>query len=441
MDALLSELRQIHGLGPELGLQLLTPSALLRRPFDPGMALVILPETPPPPPAGLGLDPPSPSDPGAPPYRPHVLPGRHGHGADPIELLLRLYPAGHPLCGLGGTPDTTLEALSGAELLTGAYLLPPVPDRWNAASPYGLTWLVARLRAPGGCPWDREQDHRSLRPFLLEEAYEVYDALEDGSGPRLAEELGDLLLQIALHAQYGAEAGTFDMADVQQAIMTKIVRRHPHVFGDVEARTAGEVTRNWEQLKAAERATAASAGPGASALAGTGTSAQAGTGASALAGTGTPAPTGSADPAMPAAFAGLSKSLPALAYANEMQDRAANLGYDWPDLEGVIDKIAEEAGELLDATNAAEREDEYGDLLFVLVNMGRKLDIDPEAALRGASRKFASRFARVERFAAARDADLRGMTLEELDELWQEAKMEEAQERRAAAAPTQGRDA
>ena len=276
---------------------------------------------------------------------------------------------------------------------------------------------MARLRAPGGCPWDREQDHRSLRPFLLEEAYEVYDALEDGSGPRLAEELGDLLLQIALHAQYGAEAGTFDMADVQRAIMTKIVRRHPHVFGDVEARTAGEVTRNWEQIKAAERAAAAApACPRQPA-----------------------APP--ADRHMPAAFAGLSRSLPALAYADEMQERAASLGYDWPDLEGVIDKIAEEAGELLDATTATEREEEYGDLLFVLVNMGRKLDIDPEAALRGASRKFASRFARVERFAAARDADLRGMTLEELDELWQEAKLEEAQERRSAATSTQGRDA
>jgi tetrapyrrole methylase family protein/MazG family protein len=415
MDALLSELRRLHRLGPELGLQLLTPAALLRRPFDPGMALVILPEAASVaiPPAALETDPPSPSDPDPPPFRPGVLPGRHGHGTDPVELLRRFYPASHPLCGLGGTADMRLESLTAADLAAGTYLLPPLPDRWNAASPYGLTWLVARLRAPGGCPWDREQDHRSLRPFLLEEAYEVYDALEEGSGPRLAEELGDLLLQIALHAQYGAEAGIFDMADVQDAIMTKIVRRHPHVFGDVEARTAGEVTRNWEQIKAGERAAAGD-------------------------GTGDASRPGSA--AMPAAFAGLSKSLPALAYAAEMQERAASLGYDWPDLEGVIDKIAEEAGELLDATNAAEREDEYGDLLFVLVNMGRKLDIDPEAALRGASRKFASRFARVERFAAARGADLRGMTLEELDELWQEAKMEEAQERRAAAASTQGRD-
>ena len=425
MDALLWELRERHGLDPARGLQLLTASALLRRAFDPGMALVIVPEAeariPMPATAAptFETDPPSPSDPDAPPYRPQVLPGRHGHGADPAELLRRLYPAGHPLRGLAGTADETLATITAAALEAGTYLLPPLPDRWNAASPYGLTWLVARLRAPGGCPWDREQDHRSLRPFLLEEAYEVYDALEDGSGPRLAEELGDLLLQIALHAQYGAEAGTFDMADVQQAIMTKIVRRHPHVFGDVEARTAGEVTRNWEQIKAAERACCAR-------------DQRVRVNASARR---------AADRHMPAAFAGLSKSLPALAYADEMQERAASLGYDWPDLEGVIDKIAEEAGELLDATNATEREEEYGDLLFVLVNMGRKLDIDPEAALRGASRKFASRFARVERFAAARDADLRGMTLEELDELWQEAKLEEAQERRSAATSTQGRDA
>ena len=420
MDTLLVELRDVHGLGPELGLQLLTPSALLRRPFDPGMALVIVPEAAHPGtaevPFVLETDAPSPSDPTAPPFRPDVLPGRHGHGADTVELLRRLYPAGHPVRGLGGSADSNLDELIAADVERGTYLLPALPDRWNAASPYGLTWLVARLRAPGGCPWDREQDHRSLRPFLLEEAYEVYDAIEDGSGPRLAEELGDLLLQIALHAQYGAEAGSFDMADVQQAIMTKIVRRHPHVFGDIEARTAGEVTRNWEQIKAAERAATAT-------------------------GDGTGATARPADRAMPAAFAGLSRSLPALAYANEMQERAASLGYDWPDLEGVIDKVSEEAGELLDATNAAEREDEYGDLLFVLVNMGRKLDIDPEAALRGASRKFASRFARVERFAAARSADLRGMTLEELDELWQEAKVEEAQERRMGAASTQGRDA
>ena len=265
---------------------------------------------------------------------------------------------------------------------------------------------MARLRAPGGCPWDREQDHLSLRPFLLEEAYEVYDALDAAPGPKLAEELGDLLLQIVLHAQYAAEAGIFDLSDVQRSIMTKIVRRHPHVFGDGAARTAGEVIRDWEVIKADERAAAVDDG----------------------------APTTPADPDMPAAFAGLSRSLPALAYADEMQDRAASLGYDWPDLEGVIDKVAEEATELLRANDQAERVEEYGDLLFVIVNLGRKLDIDPEASLRAASRKFARRFAGVERLAGERHLQLRALGLDELDDLWQDVKREEAAARDEQAA-------
>ena len=332
-------------------------------------------------------------------YQPALLPGRDGHGGDAAELLRRLYPADHPVVGLGGTPDTTVGKLTTAELAAGAHLLPALPDLLNAASPWGITWLVARLRAPGGCPWDREQDHQSLRPFLLEEAYEVYDALEGPPGPKLAEELGDLLLQVVLHAEHAAEAGIFDMSDVQRSIMTKIVRRHPHVFGDGAARTSGEVTRAWEVIKADERAAAADAGT---------------------------APVKPADPDMPAVFAGLSRSLPALAYADEMQERAASLGYDWPDLEGVIDKVAEEATELLTATDQANRIEEYGDLLFVLVNLARKLDIDPEASLRGASRKFARRFAGVERLAGERHLELKALGLDALDELWQDVKREEA---------------
>ena len=266
---------------------------------------------------------------------------------------------------------TTVGAVSLDELSGAPHVLPPLDPVDNVGSPYGIAWLADRLRQPDGCPWDREQDHVSLRPFLLEETYEVYDALDGGSTPKLAEELGDLLLQVVLHAQYAAEDGVFDLADVQRSIMTKIVRRHPHVFGDVEAATATDVMRNWEQLKAAERAAD---------------------------GTADGADDGAArDPGMPDAFSGLSTSLPALAYADEMQGRAAALGYDWPDLEGVIDKVAEEASELLAADGHAERVEEYGDLLFVIVNLGRKLGIDPEASLRAASRKFASRFARVER--------------------------------------------
>jgi MazG family protein len=404
MDATLSELRDRHGISPGDGVALVGVDALVRRPFDPGMALVVLPaeanearagtrEAP-----GANDEAPSASD-ETDSFEPDALPGRHGHGTAALDLLRRLYPADHPVLRLMGDAETspaTLSTVTAADLEESAHLLPALNDAWNSASPYGLPWLVARLRAPGGCPWDREQDHLTLRPYLLEEAYEVYDALEAGSTPALAEELGDLLLQIVLHAQYGAEAGVFDLADVQRSIFTKIVRRHPHVFGDVTAHTSDEVVRNWERIKADERATETSAPP--------------------------------ADPAMPAAFSGLSRSLPALAYASEMQGRAAGLGYDWPDLEGVIDKIAEEASELLAATDQAERAEEFGDLLFVMVNLGRKLAIDPEAALRAASRKFASRFARVERFAAARGVELPALGLDALDELWQEAKVEERDE-------------
>ena len=231
---------------------------------------------------------------------------------------------------------------------------------------------------------------------LIEETYEVYDAIDLGAGPDLAEELGDLLLQIVLHAQYAAEAGIFDMSDVQRAVTTKIISRHPHVFADVVANTPEEVTRNWEQLKAAERAA-----------------------------NGKPV----RNPEMPDAFKGLSKSLPSLAYADEMQERAAALGLDWPDLEGVIDKLAEEATELLEATTDEHRREEYGDVMFVLVNIGRKLGIDPEAALRSASRKFASRFARVERLAEEDGVELKALGLDALDDLWQLAKREETIEK------------
>jgi tetrapyrrole methylase family protein/MazG family protein len=377
MDGLLGKVRDRIGVTPDQGIQIVTVDQLVRRPIDPGMALVIVQVT----------------ESAAAEDRFAVLPGRHGHGPDPVDLLRRLYPLDHPVHGLDDTPPTTVGELSHERLCAGAVVVGPLPDLDNVASPWGLPWLVARLRAPDGCPWDREQDHRTLRPFLLEEAYEVYDALEAGSTPELAGELGDLLLQIILHAQYASEAGVFDMSDVQRAITTKIIRRHPHVFGEVEARTSAQVIRNWEQIKADERAANGTA----------------------------PA----RDPQMPAAFAGLSRSLPALVYANEMQGRAAGLGYDWPDLEGVIDKIAEEASELLAATDDAERDEEYGDLLFVIVNLGRKLGIDPEASLRAASRKFASRFARVERLAETRGLELRAMGLDGLDELWQEAKREE----------------
>lgn len=374
MQQLLSELEGRHGVRLADGVQFISVAGVVTRPVDPGMCLALLPDGP--------LEVPAGGD-----FTPSVLPGRHAHGAEPVELLRRLYGADHPVLSLGEAADTTLSGMDPAALAAQAWLLPAVREQDALASPYGLPWLVARLRAPDGCPWDREQDHLTLRPFLLEETYEVYDALEAGSSAELAGELGDLLLQIVLHAQYASEVGVFDLSDVYRGVMAKIIRRHPHVFGDMEASSSASVIRNWEQIKATERADG-------------------------------PPPRED----MPAAFAGLSGSLPALAYASEMQGRAASLGYDWPDTSGVIEKIAEEAGELAGADSAAHRHEEFGDLLFVIVNLGRRLGIDAEAALRAASRKFAARFAIVERIAAGEGLDLRTMNPDALDELWRRAK-------------------
>ncbi|HYI22403.1 MAG TPA: nucleoside triphosphate pyrophosphohydrolase [Candidatus Limnocylindrales bacterium] len=387
MERVLEELRVRFGVTAADGVQLLTPTAVLRRPFDPGMAALLLPEV------DTGADTMTSGDANG--FEPAALPGRHAHGADAVHMLAALYPAGHPVHGLDGTPEATIGELTPASLATGMRYLPALAPLANNASPYGLPWLVARLRAPDGCPWDREQDHRSLRKFLLEESYEVYDALDAGSTPELAQELGDLLLQIVLHAQYAAEAGVFDMTDVHRSVMTKIVHRHPHVFGDVTADSSADVLRNWEQIKAGERASRSADGTESAA----------------------------ADPAMPAAFAGLSRSLPALAYAQEMQERAASLGYDWPSVEGVLEKVTEEAREIAEAEDDRARTEELGDLLLVMVNLSRRLGIDAEAALRAASAKFAARFAQVERIAGEREVELRNLTLEELDELWEEAKV------------------
>jgi tetrapyrrole methylase family protein/MazG family protein len=381
MQELLDELRSRFGVSASDGIQLLTPVGVLARPFDPGMAVVLL--------ADGTKAAASPSLPSA-----SVLPGRQAHGTSAIAMLRALYPQTHPVHGLDGAGDTTIGALTDGDLATGARYVPALEPLANVTSPHGLPWLVARLRAPDGCPWDREQDHLSLRKFLLEESYEVYDALEAGSTPQLAEELGDLLLQIVLHAQYAAEEGVFDLSDVHRSVMTKIVRRHPHVFGDVVAESAADVIRNWEQIKAGERASRLDRDGESEAD----------------------------DGSMPAAFAGLSRTLPALAYAQEMQERAASLGYDWPSVEGVLDKVAEEAAEVVAAPDEHARHEELGDLLLVVVNLARKLGIDAEAALRSASAKFAVRFAQVERLAAERDVELRSLSFDELDDLWREAK-------------------
>jgi MazG family protein len=378
LDGLLAEARLRWGLDPADGMAVIPAERLVGLPLEPTRPVVIVPLA--------ALRAPHPAAPPAP------LPGRHGPGGDdPIAVLRRLYPADH-LVGRFGAPDgTTVGELSAADLAGPLYLGPVEPEA-AFASPWGMPWISNRLRATDGCPWDREQTHESLRNHLLEEAYEVYDALADGATPALAGELGDLWLQVVLHAQLAAEAGIFDLADVQAAIASKIVRRHPHVFGDAEARTATDVNRQWERIKQAERAAEASAGEEAS--------------------------------APKSALEGISRSLPALAASQEMQERAAHLGYDWPSIDGVLAKVDEELAELAEAPSAAARAEEVGDLLMVLVNLARHHGVDSEAALRGANGKFRLRFGIVERLAATRGVALRDLSFAELDELWDQAKAE-----------------
>jgi tetrapyrrole methylase family protein/MazG family protein len=307
----------------------------------------------------------------------------------------------HPVGRFGASTEGTIGELAPDDLAAPIYLAPLAPEL-AVASPWAMPWISARLRLPDGCPWDREQTHESLRNHLLEEAYEVYDALGGGATPALADELGDLLLQVVLHAQLAAEEGVFDLTDVNAAIASKIVRRHPHVFGDAEVRTASDVNRQWERIKATERETADTAEDGEAAA------------------------DGDAAPKAPkGALDGVSRILPALAASQEMQERAANIGYEWPSVEGVIDKVAEEVAELREAPTPADKAEEYGDLLFVLVNVARWHGIEAEAALRAANDKFRRRFASVERQAAERGVALRDLDFEGLDALWDTAKTEE----------------
>jgi MazG family protein len=384
LDALVAEARLRWLIDPADGLQVVAAERLLASPLEASRPALVVP---------LALLRAATSD--ASVVVP--LPGRAGpRSGEPLGLIRRLYPADHPVGRFGAPDGSTVGSLEPDAIASPLYLGPLAPEM-ALAGPWAMPWISYRLRRPDGCPWDREQTHESLRKHLLEEAYEVYDALADGATPELAGELGDLWLQVVLHAQLAAEAGVFDLADVQAAIASKIVRRHPHVFGDAEARTAGDVNRQWERIKASERAAAAD---------------EEGT-------DGTPkSPPKSA-------LEGISPSMPALAASQEMQERAANLGYDWPSIDGVLDKVAEEADELRRAANDAERSEEFGDLLFVLVNVARRRGIEAEAAVRAANHKFRRRFASVERAAAAKGVALRDLDFAALDALWDAAKAEE----------------
>jgi MazG family protein len=256
-----------------------------------------------------------------------------------------------------------------------------------------LVALQARLRAPGGCPWDREQTHQTLKTYLIEEAYEALDALEHGDPKQLTEELGDLLLQILFHADIGKQAGHFDIADVISGIHEKLVRRHPHVFGNVKAETPEQVRKNWAQLKAKEKKDAA--------------------------------------PAMqllPSALEGIPRSLPALLEAYQLTRRAAQVGFDWETAEGLFAKLHEETSELrvaLSQPDQSRREEEVGDLLFVAVNIARFLGFDPEVALKHSNLKFKSRFQNMEADAARSGQRLAQLSKAELEVLWAAAKNRE----------------
>ena len=252
-----------------------------------------------------------------------------------------------------------------------------------------LAAIMRRLRAPeGGCPWDLEQDFDSIAPYTIEEAYEVADAIARRDWDGLRGELGDLLFQAVYHAQMAEEAGHFDLADVIAAISDKMIARHPHVFGDAEERDAAAQTRAWEAQKAAERAARAQTG----------------------------------------VLADVPVALPALMRAVKLQKRAARVGFDWPEVGQVVDKIAEEAGELVaarDRLGPAEVAEEFGDLMFVIANLARHLDVDPEAALRAANEKFARRFRVIEDALAAQGRRPDESDLAEMDALWNAAKAAE----------------
>ena len=286
--------------------------------------------------------------------------------------------------------------------------------------------IMERLRAPGGCPWDREQTFDSIKPYTLEETYEVLEAIDNRDWDELPGELGDLLLQVLFYSEMAKEQGTFSIDDVLDRLSGKLVDRHPHVFGDTKADTSAEVKRNWEALKVEERKkrVGETGGEG-----------------------------GSAGKAAASILAGISSSTPSLLEAHKLSSRAAQVGFDWPDIEGIFDKLGEETAELREHLREfpapgprpegrgvagsgrqsvpedlrVRLEEEVGDLFFVLVNIARYLSLDPESALRKTNRKFRRRFQWMEQRLHERGATAESVSMDELESLWQQAKNEEKQ--------------
>jgi tetrapyrrole methylase family protein/MazG family protein len=302
------------------------------------------------------------------------------------QILGTTYTDAHPLRiikDVDNVTDMTLSLLGTKEFdaPVSAIYIPPLEVGTSLTA---FQEIVAHLRAPDGCPWDKKQTHKTLRPHMLEEAYEALDAMDQDDPAKMAEEFGDLLLQIVLNAQIASESRAFGMSDVIKGIYDKIVRRHPHVFGETEVDGVGQVLKNWEQLKEQERRDNGEKEKG--------------------------------------ILDGVPLSFPALNQSQEYQDRAARVGFDWPQIDGVLDKLLEEIEEIRTATNGKELAAEIGDLFFVLVNFARWQNVDAESALREANMRFKRRFGYIEERARETERPMTEMTLDEMEEFWQEAK-------------------
>ncbi|SFG99764.1 tetrapyrrole methylase family protein / MazG family protein [Desulfotomaculum arcticum] len=318
--------------------------------------------------------------------------------------LLDIYPAGHAVflvraAGVPGRemveqlPLYTVDRVDWIDHLTSLYIPPVDADLYKGASRYPLDELVEimdKLRGKNGCPWDREQDHHTLTPYLLEETYEVLEAIQQEDMYKICEELGDLLLQIVFHAQIAKEKEIFDINDVVDGISQKMIRRHPHVFGDISVKNSAEVLVNWDKIKKTEKD--GDTGHNQSILDG-----------------------------VPCGLPSLSRSL-------KVQAKAARVGFDWPDFRGALDKVKEELREWEEALDSGIREDienEAGDVLFAVVNTARLAGIDPEVALLASIGKFTRRFKYIEQSASLMNKNLAEMSLEEMDRLWNEKKKDE----------------
>jgi tetrapyrrole methylase family protein / MazG family protein len=314
--------------------------------------------------------------------------------ASEVKLtLMEIYPDDHPVkivtaCGIDGLEKITevpLYELDRKELfsdLTSVYLPPLVKEEDLYPRFEYLKAVIRHLRSPEGCPWDRKQTHDSLRPYLLEEAYEFLEAVEEKDSDAMAEELGDVLLQVMLHSQIASEEGTFDIHDVIRHLNAKMIRRHPHVFGNLKAETAEDVKQTWDQLKQKEKKQEESS----------------------------------------SLLEGVPKHFPALLKAYELQKKAAKAGFDWNDAEEVLKKVQEELKEMSEAETQEEKEEELGDVLFALVNFARFLKVQPELALHGSCYKFERRFRYIESQVRMSQKSWEDFSLEELDAWWDEAK-------------------